>query len=154
MQTNKKFMEKAIEIAKKWFKSWEYPIWAVIVKNDTIIAVWEVRRKRDEDPTAHAEIIAIRNACKELNSRSLKWCIIYTTQECCPMCASAIVWSKMDWIVFGAFSDDTKWKSTDTFSWRQIAISCKDVLEKSYLKLELVEWFMRNECKELLNLSY
>ena len=153
MKTDDTFMIKAIEVARKCFEIWEYPIWAVIVRDDKIIGIWESRQRRDEDPTAHAEMVAIRDACKNINSRSLKWCVIYTTQECCPMCAAAIVWAKMDGIVFGAYSEDTKWKWSDTLSWRQIWIPCREVLDKSYPKTELVEWFMRDECKELITIS-
>ncbi|MDD2487061.1 MAG: nucleoside deaminase [Candidatus Gracilibacteria bacterium] len=151
MNTEEKYMLKSIEIAKSGFKAGEYPIGAVIVKNDKIIAVGEVRRKRDEDPTAHAEIVAIRNACNKLNSRSLEGCIIYSTQECCPMCTSAIIWAKMDGIIFGAFSSDTKGKETNNYSWRQIDISCKELLSKSLPKIELIEGFLREKCKELLD---
>jgi tRNA(Arg) A34 adenosine deaminase TadA len=150
MQPKEVFMLKAIEVAISWFESWEYAIWAVIVKDNEIIAIWEVRRKRDEDPTAHAEIVAIRDACKKLNSRSLRGCILYSTQECCPMCTAAIIRAKMDWIVFWAFSQDTLWKWTDKFSWRQINISCKEILHKSTPQIEVVEWFMREKCKKLI----
>ena len=152
MQAKEEFMLMAIETAKIWFKSWEYPIWAVIVKNNEVIAIWEVRRKRDEDPTAHAEVIAIRNACKTLNSRSLEWCIIYSTQECCPMCTAAIIWAKMDGIIFWSLSEDVINKWTDQLSWRQIGISCKEILNKSTPKIELIEWFLRDQCAKLSDL--
>lgn len=153
MTTDTTFMLKAIEVAKKCFELWEYPIWAVVVKDDQVIGIWETRKRRDNDPTAHAEITAIRDVCKNINNPSLKGCTLYTTQECCPMCAAAAVWANMDRIVFGAFSEDTKWKWSDTLSWRQIGIPCKEVLDKSYPKIELVGWCMRDECKELIQLS-
>ena len=153
MEAKNEFMLKAIEAAKGSAENGEYAIGAVIVKNDQIISVGEVRRKRDQDPIAHAEIIAIKNACKSLNSKSLNDCILYSTQECCPMCTSAIIWAKMKGIIFGAFSADVKNRGTDKFSWRQIDISCKYILNKSSPKLEIIEGFMREECLKLINLS-
>jgi guanine deaminase len=150
MQANREFMMKAIEVAKESAKNGEYPIGAVIVKDDQIISTGEVKRISENDPTAHAEVVAIREACKKLNSHSLKDCILYSTQECCPMCASAIVWAKMKGVVFGALSEDTKEKQTENFSWRQIDISCKDVFAKSNPKIELIEGFMREVCKKLI----
>ena len=79
MDTNIQFMGKAIKTAKLWFEAGEYPIGSVVVKDWEIISIWEVRRKRDEDPTQHAEIVAIRNACKKLWTRNLQWCILYST---------------------------------------------------------------------------
>lgn len=153
MEVKNEFMLKAIEAAKESAENGEYAIGAVVVKDNKIISIGEVRRKRDQDPIAHAEIIAIKNACKTLNTKSLKDCILYSTQECCPMCTSAIIWAKMKGIVFGAFSADVKNRGTDKFSWRQIDISCKEILNKSSPKLELVEGFMRDDCLKLIDLS-
>lgn len=153
LYVKKKFMLKAIEIAKKSSKMCEYPIGAIIVKNDEIISTGTVRRVVDGDPTSHAEIVAIREACKKLNSRSLKGCILYSTQECCPMCSSAAIWANVGGIVFGAFSEDTKCNESEKFTWRQINISCKEVLNNSSPKIELVEGFMRDECIKLIILS-
>jgi len=153
MEAKKEFMLKAIQAAKDSAKNDEYAIGAVIVKDDKIISIGEVRIKRDQDPIAHAEIIAIKNACKMLNTKSLNDCILYSTQECCPMCASAIIWTKMKGIVFGTFSTDVKNRGTDKFSWRQIDISCQEILSKSSPKLEIIEGFMREECLKLIDLS-
>jgi len=153
MQAKKEFMQKAIDVAKSSAKNGEYAIGAVIVKDGKIIATGEVKRAREENPILHAEIVAIENACKTLGTRSLKGCTLYSTQECCPMCSAAAVWAKMEGIVFGAFSKDVLQKGTDKFSWRQIGITCRDVLEKSYPKMELVEGFMRDECLKLVDLS-
>jgi guanine deaminase len=153
MEAKKEFMLAAIQAAKDSAKHDEYAIGAVVVKDNKIISIGEVRRKRDQDPIAHAEIVAIKNACKALNSRSLKDCIIYSTQECCPMCTSAIIWAKMKGIVFGAFSADAKSRATEKFSWRQIDIPCKEILSKSSPKLELIEGFMRDESLQITNTS-
>ncbi|MEK6919076.1 MAG: nucleoside deaminase [Nanoarchaeota archaeon] len=146
-------MHKAIEIAKESAIMGDYALGSVIVKDGKIIATGKTNLKHENDPTVHAEIVAIRKACKELNSKYLENCVLYTTCEPCPMCSSAAVWAKMKGIVFGAFIQDAKLKSGNSFSWRQIDISCKQVLEKGTPKLELVEGFLREECKKLFDLS-
>ena len=69
------------------------------------------------------------------------------------MCTAAAVWAKMKGIVFGVPYSDAIRKGNENFSWRQITISCKDVLEKGNPKLELVEGFLRDECIKLFDLS-
>ena len=153
MEAKKEFMEKAIQIAKESAARLDYALGAVIIKDDKIIAMWTTNLKHENDPTVHAEIVAIRNACKELSAKYLEDCILYTTHEPCPMCASAAIWAKMKWIVFWAFAEDSKQRAWNNFSWRQIDISCKDVLAKWTPKLEIIEWFCRDECLELFALA-
>lgn len=153
METNKEFMKKAIGLAKESGKKGDYAIGAVIVKDNKVIATGTTNIRHENDPTLHAEIVAIRNACKKLGSRYLENCILYTTHEPCPMCATAAVWAKMKGIVFGAFIEDARQKEGKNFSWRQIDISCKEILAKGTPKLELVEGFMREECLKLFDLS-
>ncbi len=153
MQAKKEFMQKAIEFAKKSAKKGDYALGAVIVKNDKVIATGTTNLKHENDPTVHAEIVAIRNACKKLNLKYLEDCVLYTTHEPCPMCASAAIWAKMKGIVFGAFVEDAKQRQRKKFSWRQINMSCKDILAKGTPKLELVEGFLRDECLKLFDLS-
>ncbi len=147
------FMQKAIAVAKESSQKGDYAIGAVIVRNNRIIATGETQAKRINDPTAHAEVVAVRNACKKLDGPYLRDCILYTTHEPCPMCASAAIWAKMGGIVFGATKEDARGKQSENFSWRQIDVSCKDILKKGTPKLELVEGFMREECKKLFELS-
>ena len=118
-----------------------------------IIATGRNKTKTHNDPSLHAEIDAIRNACERLKQYYLEGCILYTTHEPCPMCASAAVWAKMKGIVFGVPYDDAISKGNEKFSWRQIIISCKEVLDKGDPKLEIVEGFMREECIKLFDLS-
>lgn len=146
-------MRKAIVLAKQSATSGDYALGAVIVRDDQIIATGVSKLKHEHDPTAHAEIVALRNACTKLNSSYLENCTLYTTHEPCPMCASAAIWAKMKGIVFGATLADAKKKHGMKFSWRQIDISCRDILTKSSPKLALVEGFMRAECVQLFELS-
>lgn len=95
-------MNEAIEMAKIAYKNDDVPVGAVIVKNGEIISSGYNMREKNKDATAHAEIIAIRNACEKLNSWHLDNCEIYVTLEPCPMCMGAIVNSRMKKIIFGA----------------------------------------------------
>lgn len=153
MNTEKRFMRQAIELAKKSAQRGDYALGVVIVKDGIVIATGTTNLKHENDPTVHGEIVAIRNACKELQSGYLVGCILYTTHEPCPMCASAAIWAKMKGIVFGNYKDDAKKYQSENFSWRQIDISCKDILIKGEPVLELSEGFMREECLELYELS-
>jgi len=153
MEAKEEFMKRAIEIAKDSAKKGDYAGGAVVVKDNNIVAEGTTNLKHEYDPTVHAEIVAIRVACKKLKAYYLEKCVLYTTHEPCPMCASAAVWAKMEGIVFGAFKDDAKEKGNKRFSWRQIDISCKDVFEKGEPKLKVIEGFMRDECLNLFDLS-
>ncbi len=146
-------MAEAIAVARKSAQEGDYAVGAVIIKEGRIIATGKTMLRKRKDPTLHAEIVAIRNACQKLNSRFLQDCVLYTTHEPCSMCASAAVWAKMQGIVFGARIADAQSKANQHFSWRQIKLPCKDVLRKGSPKLELVEDFLRKECQQLFNLS-
>ena len=91
-----KFMLRAIELSIQSAKSQGGPFGAVVVKNDEIISEGNNQVTANNDPTAHAEIVAIRNACKKLADFFLKGCDLYTSCEPCPMCLSAIYWSHVD----------------------------------------------------------
>ena len=155
MQPQKEFMITAIEIAKESATDGDYALAAVVVKNGEIIGVGKTRLKHENDPTVHAEVVAIRDACKKLKSRFLNDCILYTTHEPCPMCASAAIWARMQGIVFGATLQDAldRQNLNSKFTWRQIDIPCKYILSKGDPKLELVGEFMREECNQLFELS-
>ena len=96
------YMQQAIKEAKKASLIDEVPVGAIIVKNDKIISRAHNTREKSNDPTAHAEINAIRKACKKLKSWRLVGCTIYVTVEPCSMCAGTILWTRMDRIVYGA----------------------------------------------------
>ncbi|MCK5321445.1 nucleoside deaminase [Candidatus Pacearchaeota archaeon] len=153
MKIQKKFMEESISVARKSAKEGDYAIGAIIVKDGKVLAEGKTLLNYHLDPTAHAEIVAIRKACKEINSRFLEGCILYVTHEPCPMCASAAIWAKMKGIVFGATIKDASYFASSKFSWKQINLKCREVLEKSKPRLVLVEEFMREECNELFYLS-
>lgn len=84
------------------------PFGACIVKDGIIIAAASNTVLRDNDPTAHAEINAIRKACQKLGTYDLKGCVLYTTAYPCPMCLSAIIWANIDTVYYGCTSQDAE----------------------------------------------
>jgi guanine deaminase len=92
--SQKKFMLEAIVLSRKSIASGCGPFGCVVVKKGKIIAKAHNRVTRDNDPTAHAEVLAIRKACKTLKSFQLTDCEIYTSCEPCPMCLGAIYWAR------------------------------------------------------------
>ncbi len=101
-----KFMRKAIELAKENIKTGNGPFGAVIVKDGEIIAETSNSVTRDNDPTAHAEVNAIRQACDNLQSFDLSGCEIYASCEPCPMCLGAIYWAQLDKLYFASTRQD------------------------------------------------
>ncbi len=99
-----KFMKAAIMQAKKAYALGEVPIGCVIVKDNQIIARGYNRRSIDHNTLAHAEMIAIKKACKKLGDWRLEDCTMYITLEPCPMCAGAIVQARIKNIVIGAMN--------------------------------------------------
>ncbi len=97
---DKDFMGRAIELSLNNIKNGGGPFGAVIVKDNTIIAEGFNQVTINNDPTAHAEVNAIRNACQALGTFDLSGCEIYTSCEPCPMCLSAIYWARLDKIYF------------------------------------------------------
>lgn len=99
-----KFMKAAIVQAKKAYALGEVPIGCVIVKDNQIISRGYNRRSIDHNTLAHAEMIAIKKACKKLGDWRLEDCTMYITLEPCPMCAGAIVQARIKNIVIGAMN--------------------------------------------------
>src|SRR4030043_1053595 len=105
-EQDEKYMRVAIESAKIAEENGDVPIGAVIVHKNTIIAKAYNQREQLQDPTAHAEIIALTQAAAALENWHLNGCTMYVTLEPCPMCAGALVLSRMDRLVYGC--DDPK----------------------------------------------
>ena len=95
------YFSEAIKVAQKGVNLKEGgPFGAVVVKENKIIGIGNNQVLKNNDPTAHAEVIAIRDACQKLNTYDLTGCSIYSTSEPCPMCISAIIWSNIKNIYF------------------------------------------------------
>ena len=98
-----KYMTYAYELAQKAYKKDEVPVGAVIVYNNKIIATGYNKRQKTQDATNHAEVIAIKKACKKLKTFRLNDCTLYVTLEPCVMCAGAIINARIGKVVFGAY---------------------------------------------------
>jgi len=108
MSEKNPFMMRAIELSIESAKSKGGPFGSVIVKNNEIIAEGFNKVTISNDPTAHGEIVAIRAACKKLDTFSLSGCDLYTSCEPCPMCLSAIYWSRIENIFYANTRIDAK----------------------------------------------
>ena len=104
---HEQFMRKAIELSDLGMKENKGgPFGACIVQDGVIIGIGQNEVTSTNDPTAHAEIVAIRAACKKLGDFSLKGAILYTSCEPCPMCLAASYWARIDRIFFANSRDD------------------------------------------------
>lgn len=100
-EQDKTFMREAIRLANESVKNGGGPFGAVIVKDGEIVAGSSNSVTIDNDPTAHAEVNTIRQACRKLGTFDLSGCVIYTSCEPCPMCLGAIYWAHLDCIYYG-----------------------------------------------------
>jgi tRNA(adenine34) deaminase len=142
IQLHQRWMARSIELATSAGAAGEVPVGAIIVSPEgEIIAEGENRRERDRDPTAHAEIVAIRAAGAYLNNWHLDRCTLYVTLEPCPMCAGAIVAARLGLLVYGA--DDAKTGSVRT------VLNIPDSAA-SYHKLTVIGGILAATCRQQL----
>ena len=135
------FMSEALVQARLAQQAGDVPIGAVIVKDGTTVAGAHNRRIIDSDPTAHAEMLAIRAAAESLGDWRLTGCTLFVTLEPCCMCAGAIVLARMDRLVYGAA--DPKAGAVQT-----LYELCSD--ERLNHRVEVVSSVMADECSRLL----
>jgi len=124
MTPNPEFMRRAIALATENVRSGlGGPFGAVVVRAGDIVGEGANRVTQENDPTAHAEVRAIRAACRELNTFALRGCEIYTSCEPCPMCLAAIYWARIDRIWYGNTSADAARAAfDDAFLYREVAL--------------------------------
>ena len=139
MNEQNEFMQRAIDLSRESVKSGGGPFGAVIVKNGNIIAEASNGVTKNNDPTGHAEINAIRKAAKALQNFDLSGCEIYSSCEPCPMCLGAIYWAGLDRLYFANTKEDAaKIEFDDQFIYEEI--------EKPYAERKLItKQIMRNE---------
>ncbi len=138
-----KYMSRALELAREAFDAGEVPVGAVVVKKTTGEIVGEGRNMREKakNALAHAEIMAIDEACRTLGGWRLPECAIYVTLEPCPMCCGAIINSRIDNVIFGAY--DVKSGS---------AVSVQKMFELPYnYRPEVTGGVMEEECSAILS---
>ena len=130
-------MKTALELAYKAFKKDEVPIGAVIVKDGKVIAKAFNKREHGRDATAHAEILAIKKACKKMKDFRLVGCDMYVTLEPCTMCMGAILNSRIENLYFGAYANKAN------------TLSCEDINERAGLnhKTKIVGGILKEECE-------
>ena len=133
------FMNEALKLANMSYFENEVPVGAVIVKNYSIIAIGRNRRETQKNAISHAEIEAISNACRVLNGWRLFDCELFVTLEPCPMCAGAIINSRIKRVVFGA--KDLKPGSFD---------SIINLLECNNYKTQIKSGILKEECSQIL----
>jgi len=133
-------MRLAIEKAREGVSKGQTPFGACIVKNNKVIACEHNVVWKDTDITAHAEIAAIRSACKTLKKIDLTGCTIYSTCEPCPMCFAACHWARISRIVFGAGIKDA-----EKFGFNELAISNSDLKKSGKSKIELTAGLLLKE---------
>ena len=139
--TPQHFMKQALAEAKKAGTEGEIPIGAVIVRNGEIIAAARNMREKENDATSHAEIIAIREAGKKIGSWRLSECDMYVTLEPCPMCAGALIQSRIRTLYYGA-SDPKAGAAGSVVN----LLSIKDFNHK----VDVIAGILEDECASLL----
>lgn len=135
--TDEYFMMQALKEARRAFEDDEVPIGAVVVINEKIIARGHNMTERLNDPTAHAEMIALTAAFNSIGAKYLPDATLYVTVEPCPMCAGAIYWSKVNKIVYGADDEKNGYKRLEG-KW------------PFHPKTELVRGVLQTECASLM----
>ena len=138
---NEKFMKEALKEAQKAYKKLEVPVGAIIVKDGKIVARAHNVKETKNDTTKHAEILAIEKASKKLSNWRLIDCEMYVTLEPCPMCAGAIVNSRIKKVNIGAMDEKTG------------ACGSKLNLLQDFnfdTKVDMESGILENECRELL----
>ncbi len=138
---HQKFMSQALLLAQQALSEGEIPVGAIIVCNNQIVGKGFNKVQQLNDPTAHAEMIAISDACKALDNKYLSNSTMYVTLEPCIMCSGAIIWSKLERVVYGA--SDSKNGSGGTYF---------NILSNKHLnhQPEIIQGVLEKESEELL----
>lgn len=145
------FMQMAIDLSIDNIDDNGGPFGAVIVRNGKIVAIGTNRVVESNDPTAHAEVTAIRQACKELNTFNLEECTIYSSCEPCPMCLSAIYWSGIKRLCYANTKRDAaKIDFDDSFIYDQLRMDYdkRSIHCEHFMRDEALEAFRKWEQKE------
>ncbi|MBR2091566.1 MAG: nucleoside deaminase [Fibrobacter sp.] len=138
-EEDKCFMQQAIQLSVDNIDEGGGPFGAVIVKDGEVVATGANRVVPNNDPTAHAEVTAIRNACKKLGTFCLDGCTVYTSCEPCPMCLSALYWARVKRICYAnTKSDAAEIEFDDSFIYDQLDLPYEN-------RAIQCDHFMRNE---------
>jgi guanine deaminase len=144
MTSAEHWMRLAIEKAREGIAAGQTPFGACIVRGSEPIALAHNVVLRTSDITAHAEVIAIRDACRATRGIDLAGCVIYSTCEPCPMCFSACHWANLDRIIYGATIADAA-----ACGFREMPISNAEIKRLGRSRIEITGAFLRDEAAEL-----
>lgn len=144
MNKHNEYMRLAIEKTREGILKGQTPFGCCIVKNNEVISCEHNTVWQNTDITAHAEITAIRKACKKLDTIDLSGCVLYSTTEPCPMCFSAIHWAKIDTIYFGASIDDAA-----NAGFNELHISNETMIIEGKSNIKIYPNILKDECISL-----
>ena len=105
-RTDDHWLDQAVALATRNVAEGGGPFGALVVCGDEVVSTGVNRVTRDNDPTAHAEVVAIRGACRERGDFALAGCVLFTSCEPCPLCLSSALWARLDRVVYAADRDD------------------------------------------------
>lgn len=137
-------MKQAVKKAQEGIKQEQAPFGACIVKDGEVVSTCHNTVWKDQDITAHAEINAIRDACKKLRTVDLSGCEIYSTTEPCPMCFTAIHWAGITTINYGTSIQDAK-----KAGFHELEITNEELKTKGRIPVTINAGLLKNECKKL-----
>lgn len=149
-EADRRYMKMAIDLSSDNIDNGGGPFGAVIVKDDEVISTGVNRVVSTHDPTAHAEVNAIRSACAALGTHELKGCTVYSSCEPCPMCMSALYWAGVERVVFGNTKEDAKAiHFDDSFIYDQLKLSQEDrtIICQNFMRAEANEAFRKWDTK-------
>lgn len=138
------WMRLAIETTQKGIDAGQSPFGAVIVRGGQLLVAAHNEVWQSTDITAHAEVTAIRRACRSLNTIDLNGATIYSTTEPCPMCFAACHWARIGRIVYGTTIDDAR-----AVGFNELSVSNADMKRLGKSPVQISPEFMREECREL-----
>lgn len=138
------FMEKAIQIAQQGISKGQSPFGCCITQNNQIIAIEHNHVWDHSDITAHAEVLAIRQACQKLNQIHLDQCLLFSTCEPCPMCFSAIHWARIPTIYYGATIEDAK-----LAGFNELLLSTQQILKLTHSSIQIHKGLLQKKCQNL-----
>jgi tRNA(Arg) A34 adenosine deaminase TadA len=142
--TDTHWMRLAIDAARRGIAAGQTPFGAAIVRGDELVTASHNVVWQETDITAHAEVTAIRLACRSLRSINLSGCRIYTTCEPCPMCLAASHWAGLDQLYYGAEIADAK-----AAGFNELTISCQQMKELGHSPIKIVSGILPEECRRL-----
>lgn len=144
---HEKWMRQAFDEALAGIEEGQTPFGAVIVREGKVVARGHNEVWASTDPTAHAEVVAIRRGALAVGGIDLGGCVMYATCEPCPMCAAAIHWSKLDAVCFGAGISDAQ-----AAGFSELAVPIYDLYASGKSRVVLMPRVMREECAGLFEI--